>query len=206
MQYLRLMSNKLCACIILAVWTVLIISSTGLFIFLFNKFNETHSFSMVDIVTDQVFLTTTAVLANVFFVPCFVLIAAFAIALVCIARNQARKIKAETINLGKIATKEDTSKNQQAERPKNLRSRKPVWSLFLYITTVILTWVPSLIVGNLVLFQILKLEQIWVPLLVVSGFSLLQMVLGALYLTYAQKEHRLVLRNTCRVITNKLKC
>ena len=147
-------------------------------------------------------MTKVVVFFDIYALPCTILLTIFLIKLVVIARNQQRKIEAERINLRNLATNNPAA--NQVPQPKRARSLKPVKYLCIYSFFIVVVWVPNIITGNVTTFQKSPSAITSTLLLALGSIAMFQMLLGALFLTYAQREHREVLRNAFKAINNKL--
>ena len=121
MQHMRLMSNKVCALVILVDWCLLAIPSIGLFWASLGDF-QTDNISMNDILNNSPFVMKVVVFFDICAWPCLVLLTIFANSLVVIARKQWRKIEAEIINLGIIPNNNPSNNNDQVHRPRRAYS------------------------------------------------------------------------------------
>ena len=205
------MSNKLCACIILALWGLMVIVFVGLTVASLGDIEEDF-ISLFDILFHQKYSKKIVVMLDIFVCPSLLAMAGFVIALVHIARSQRRKIDAERVNLGSIARNNETHSNQavdlhaQPARPRP-NTRKSTWYLCIYFATLVLAWAPNNIIFNIAIFEGETFTApIWIVLFILIGISLLQMVLGAIFLAYTQSDHRAVLCEFCKTIINKIKC
>ena len=211
MMYLRLMSNKLCACIILALWGLMVIVFVGLTVASSGDI-EKDFISLFDIWLNQKYSKKIVVMLDIFVCPSLLAMAGFVIGLVHIARSQRRKIDAERVNLGNIAQNSETHSTQavdlhaQPARPRS-NTRKSTWYLCIYFATFVSALAPNNIMFNIAIFEGETFTApIWIVAFILVGISLLQMVLGAIFLAYTQSDHRAVLSEFCKTIINKIKC
>ncbi|XP_071792779.1 uncharacterized protein [Asterias amurensis] len=204
LKYMRLMNKKLCARIILTVWGVMVL----LFIFTIAvSWDHFQQETYLDIFDTPVIKIMTFILEFVA-VPCLIAIVVFVIALVKLARNQQRRVDAERVMLGNIGNKPGDQTNNQADKKPKRAVTKSMRYTTVYFATIIIAWVPTVIfimIGNLDLVETLPFG-FHIAFYIVSAISVIQMIFGALFLTYIQKEHKLVLSNARKKILNAVRC
>ena len=89
-------------------------------------------------------------------------------------------------------------------RPNRGMSHTSAQYLCMYFAAIIVAWVPCNITANIACFQE-KPSNTIIPLMYgFAGVSVLQMILGALFLTYTQHEHTEALSKAFKAIKNKL--
>ena len=207
MYYIRTMTNKVCARIIVSVWGSLVVIDIGLFIINFNL-EGGYTLSLYELHNSQSITSRLIVMMDIVSVPSLFAIVVHVIALVHIARNQRRKIESERVTVGHLATNTASYNNNQAEvQPRKKVTLKSLKYACVYFITIVASWVPIFTIINLHVFRIIVLTQtIWTLLFILIGISMLQMVFGALFLTYIHKEHRSVLHDACKAILNAVRC
>ncbi len=205
LQYLSLMSNRRCVQLIVAVWIIWQIPGLSMFAFFLTCFEEDELF-IKELISNNRFNIFLSVVTDITLLPLIVCIAWFIVGLARIARSQKRRIQAEVQVLGHIrrsdAQQEDGVDCRVAEpaQQQDKGSNKTTVYIIVHFTAYVTSFVPAVTSLNIVLLISFPLENKFIAFYVGFSVTLVEMLVGTLFMVYVQIEHRQSSRTTWQKI------
>ncbi len=193
MQYLRLVTTKVCAVTIAVMWTIVTVLGIVFFVVSWLNFQVYHPFvSEQELLSNTAQLKTAVIIACVVSFPCMTLLTGLIIGLLRIARQQQLRVRDEAIMLAHLHDN-SIDNNPRAGHPhRRQHNHRATCHLIVHFNTFILAWGP-LSLMNIVIYLAPNITPDPLIIITVYSVSFCQTVFGTLFLIYTQKEHRKVL-------------
>lgn len=210
MQYVRVVSMKKSVFVLLLIWGLsiafgmLIVTLSGL------QSNRPEYAAITIMVDDKSFQITLIYLMNATLLPTILAITVFTVGLVHIARRQQQRVKQEMIMLAHLRPNQ-LNRGQHLENhhvspyhlPGNIHLKTTVYFI-VHFSAFVIAWLPEYILLHIVFFNKLQFQDVVELYGVFFLLTLAQILVGTLFLTFTQREHR---QASGRLFgTIKLKC
>ena len=210
MQYIRLVSIQKCTFVVAVIWCISVTFWIVAFTSLQITPNTTDTAFIQILLEEDSFATMTIYMMNVTLCPCITAVTCLTVSLMHIARRQQRKIKQEMLMLSHLRPNQLQQGQHLTNPPIGLNQfprnphRKTTIYFIVHFSAFVVAWIPNYVTMHIAYFGNPDVHSIVDVSMTFFMLALAQMLVGTMFLTFTQQEHRRVLRKAWQVV--KLKC
>ena len=216
MQYIRLVSIQKCVVVILVIWFFSAMNGIVMYMSIHNNLNKTETMSFTNFIGDDLFVVPSIYMTNIVIFPAITTVTCLTVCLIHIARRQQRKVKQEMLMLTHLRPTQLQQGQHSENNPIGINhlprhpQRKTTVYFIVHFSAFVVAWIP-----NCISFQVIYFWQFDISVVVYLSYmyiffvlALAQMLVGTVFLTFTQQEHRQVLRRAWQVVklTFKFTC